>query len=159
MQIREQGKQVQLIRSPYDPAKKRCVQKVAHTFERQHSYLSDDVNKYLSAEQVADLSDDEKKTLSAWLKVRADKRMAYDREAAIRYAHIHIISAADAISSDGVSADQAAIMWEAMDRLGKSLKKAGHPKSAFRPPAAPAAQADQAPLPLEQPSSSLPPGE
>jgi hypothetical protein len=130
MQIREQGKQVQLIRSPYDSTKKRCVQKVVHTFKQRYSYSSDDVNRYLSAEQVADLSDDEKKTLSDWLKAKTDKTTADDRKYSISYADSHISKAADAISSDGVSAEQAAKIWEAMTTLSKALKKSGHPRRA-----------------------------
>ena len=156
MQIREQGRQVQLIRSPYDSTKKRCVQKVVHTFKQQYIYSSDDVTKYLSAEQVSDLSDDEKKTLSDWLKAKADKSSADDRKYSISYADIQIIKAADAISSDGVCAGQAAKIWEAIEKLSKSLKKAGHPKSAAKPPAAPVVPAGQVALSLGDPSSLLP---
>lgn len=168
MQIRIQGKQVQLIRSPYCKEKKRCVQKVAHTFKDPIIFSSDDVNTYLSAEQVADLSDDEKKTLSDWLREKADKCSAADRRFFISWADKNIIKSADAIFSDGVDAEQAAKIWEAMERLGKALKKSGHPKSASRAPAAPVAapvppvaapDAAQQALPLDQPSSSLPPGE
>lgn len=137
MQIREQGQQVQLIRSPYDSTKKRCVQKVVHTFKRQYSYLSDDLNNYLSADQVLDLSDDEKKTLSDWLKARTDKKAADDRASSIRYADIRNNLTADAISSDGVSAEQAAAIWESIEKLSKALKKAGHPKSSLKAPGAP----------------------
>lgn len=165
MQIRIQGKQVQLIRSPYCKEKKRCVQKVAHTFKDPIIFSSDDVNTYLSAEQVADLSDDEKKTLSDWLREKADKCSAADRRFFISWADKNIIKSADAILSDGVDAEQAAKIWEAIERLSKALKKSGHPKSASRAPAAPVPPvaepetAQQADLPLDQPSSSLPPGE
>ena len=158
MQIREQGRQVQLIRSPYDSTKKRCVQKVVHTFKQQYSYLSDDITKYLSAEQVADLSDDEKKTLSDWLKARADKTSADDRKYSISGADRQISKSADAISSDGVSAEQAAKIWEAIEKLSKALRKSGHPRSATKAPAAPVVPAGQVALSLED-SSSLPPGE
>lgn len=137
MQIRIQGKQVQLIRSPYCKEKKRCVQKVAHTFKDPIVFSSDDVNTYLSAEQLADLSDDEKKTLSDWLRDKADKNSAADRRFFISWADKNIIKSADAILSDGVDADQAAKIWEAIERLSKALKKSGHPKSASRAPAAP----------------------
>lgn len=147
MQIREQGRQVQLIRSPYDSTKKRCVQKVVHTFKQQYSYLSDDITKYLSAEQVADLSDDEKKTLSDWLKARADKTSADDRKYSISAADRQISKSSDAISSDGVSSEQAAKIWEAVEKLSKALKKAGYPRSA-KVPAAPVVQAGQGALSL-----------
>lgn len=164
MQIRIQGKQVQLIRSPYCKEKKRCVQKVAHTFKDPIVFSSDDLNTYLSAEQLADLSDDEKKTLSDWLRDKVDKSSAADRRFFISWADKNIIKSADAILSDGVDADQAGKIWEAIERLSKALKKSGHPRSASRAPAAPVPpvaepDADQQALPLDQPSSSLPPGE
>ena len=165
MQIRIQGKQVQLIRSPYCKEKKRCVQKVAHTFKDPIIFSSDDVNTYLSAEQVADLSDDEKKTLSDWLRDKVDKSSAAYRRFFISWADKNIIKSADAILSDGVDADQAGKIWEAIERLSKALKKSGHPRSASRAPAAPVPPvaapdtAQQADLPLDQPSPSLRPGE
>jgi len=158
MQIREQGQQVQLIRSPYCKEKKRCVQKVVHTFKRQYYYSSDDVSKYLSVDQVADLSDDEKKKLSDWLKAKADKTSADDRAYSISRADRQISKAADAILSDGVSAEQAVEIWAAIEKLSKALRKSGHPRSAAKAPAAPVVPAGQVALSLED-SFSLPPGE
>jgi hypothetical protein len=137
MQIREQGRQVQLIRSPYDSTKKRCVQKVVHTFKQQYRYLSDDITKYLSADQVSDLSDDEKKTLSDWLRAKSDKESADDRKTSINLADWRISQSADAISSDGVSAEQATKIWEAIEKLSKALKRSGHPRSSTKPPRSP----------------------
>ena len=146
MQIREQGRQVQLIRSPYDSVKKRCVQKVVHTFKKQYIYSSDDITEYLSVQQVEDLSDDEKKTLSVWLATKADKMSADVRRNRIILADTTIEGLADAISSDGVSADQALKIWEAIDKLSKVLKKTGYPKSALKTPAPPVVPAGQANL-------------
>ena len=140
MQIREQGQQVQLIRSPYDSTKKRCVQKVAHTFKKRSSYSSDDITEYLSAEKIADLSDSEKKTLSDWLKDRADKKTADDRKNSIIHAYINISKLADAILSDYVSAEQAEKIWLAIEKLSKALKKSGHPRSSLKAPGAPQMQ-------------------
>lgn len=158
MQIREQGRQVQLIRSPYDPEKKRCVQKVAHTFKQQYLYSSDDINKYLSAEQVLDLSDIEKKQLSDWLRTRADKNLADARRSKISYSDKYISAVADAVLSDGVSVEQAAKIWAAMDKLAKQLKKSGHPKSSAKVQST-SNVTEQPGLDLDPPSSSLPPGE
>lgn len=144
MQIREQGRQVQLIRSPYDATKKRCVQKVVHTFPQSNVGYGSAIDEFLSADQLADLSDDEKKTVSDWLKARADKKAADRRESAISFADGSIGRVADAISSDGVSAEQAARIWAAIDKLSKALKKASYPKSAMKASAAPVAQAGQA---------------
>lgn len=140
MQIREQGKKVQLIRSPYDSEKKRCVQKLAHSFPRAWIYTSADLDKYLSAEQIDDLSDDEKQELTAWLSARTDKDTASKMENAISFAGDRINAAADAILSDVKVEEKLAIhMWEAMDKLSKALKKAG-----FKKPSVKAAQANNA---------------
>lgn len=143
MQIREQGKQVQLIRSPYDKDKKRCVQKVIHTFAKQFRYQSDDVTKYLSAEQLSDLTDDEKSDLTDWLGKRIDKDSASDRLFAVEYGGERINRLAAAIESGGIDAANAAWaaeIWAGIARLTKTLKKAGYPK-----PAKPAADAQDAP--------------
>lgn len=140
MQIREQGKQVQLIRSPYDKEKKRCVQKVAHTFQQHHVYSSDNINDYLSVEQVNDLSDDEKKTLSDWLRAKADKSAADGRRNKIIYADNYLTLLADAISTDGINSEKAAKIFEAMAAVTKALKKQGHKagaRAAVSPVAAP----------------------
>lgn len=137
MQIREQGQQVQLIRSPYDKTKKRCVQKVAHHFPKQYAYLSADINQYLSAEQVSDLSDDEKQTLSDWLKERADKALADGRRYKISGADRTLSDLADAILSDGVTPEQAAKITEGLAKVSKALKKKAR-EAARSKPAAPA---------------------
>jgi cell division septation protein DedD len=158
MQIREQGKQVQLIRSPYDKEKKRCVQKVAHTFKQQHKYLSDDITKYLSAEQLADLSDDEKKTLSDWLKAKTDKTKADDCMINIMTADRLLSQSADSILSAGVSAEKAAAIWAAMDKMSKALRKAGHPKKTPAPAvaAAPAPALVKTPAPAKATGQAKP---
>ena len=125
MQIREQGKQVQLIRSPYAKDKKRCVQQVFLTFQRSYEYAAD-VSKYLSADEIKELSADEIKTLSDWLTVRADKTSADRRLLYISLADTRISAIADAILSDGIDADQAEKVYAALDKLQKILRKAGH---------------------------------
>ena len=127
MQIREQGQKVQLIRSPYDSNKKRCVQKVFITFKRSYMYTAN-VNKYLSDDQIKELSADEIETLSDWLTSRADKSSADDRRYAIESSDKNIIKSADAILSDGANAEKAAAIYASMDVMAKALKKAGHPK-------------------------------
>lgn len=133
MQIREQGQQVQLIRSPYDSTKKRCVQKVIYTFEKQHSYSPASIGEYLSAEQISNLSDGEKKTLSDWLTAKADKKLADDRSISIITAEVNISRLADAILSDKISVKKAMEIWEAIDKLSKALKKSGYSKSSVKP--------------------------
>lgn len=154
MYIREQGKKVQLLRSPYDPVKKRCVQKLAHSFPRSYSYSSAELDKYLSAEQIDDLSDDEKQELTAWLTERSDKNLADARKHSIDSAPYYTNQLADNISSDVVelSEKQAAKIWDAMDKLAKAMKKAGHKRPAKESPStakeAPAQDSNQPALSL-----------
>lgn len=146
MQIREQGRQVQLIRSPYDSVKKRCVQKVVHTFHRAGNYISVDINDYLTAEQSSDLSADENKTLSDWLKAKADKSLSDVRKYSIMLASNDIGRLTDAILADGVSEEKALEIWCEIDKLSKALKKAGFPKSSLKAPAIKTGLTDQASL-------------
>jgi hypothetical protein len=160
MQIREQGNQVQLIRSPYDKDKKRCVAHVAHTFKIPSDY-SMTPDKYLSAEQIADLSVEELAHFDAWLRAKAAKKSAESRAFRISYADRWIGEAVSAIAADGVSSEQAVKIWAAMDAMAKTLKKAGHPKPAkpdapaknpkVKKAADPVADSGQADL-LDQPS-------
>lgn len=128
MQIREQGKQVQLIRSPYNPVKKRCVQKVVHTFKQQYEYKSDDVSLYLSASQLADFTDVEKSELSAWLKKQKDDKTKEDRARTILLADVNLGRLANAVEMDAITVEKAAEIWASISILTKALKKAGHPK-------------------------------
>lgn len=146
MQVREQGRQVQLIRSPYDSVKKRCVQKVVVTFKQSPSYSSVDINKYLSASQLLILTEDEKKTLSDWLINKSTAIASMDRSQAISAADRNINRLADAILADGIPPYQAVKIYEAMDKLARALKKAGHPKSALKPVKEVAGQPGQAAL-------------
>lgn len=130
MQIREQGRQVQLIRSPYDSAKKRCTQKVVHTFKSSVLYSTDDIKKCLSDEQLLDLSADEIQTVEVWIKARFNNSAQNSRSYSIMMASQTINSLADAILSDGLTDQQAANIWLAIDALAKSMKKSGHAKSA-----------------------------
>lgn len=129
MQIREQGQQVQLIRSPYDSTKKRCVQKVVHTFKKQDDYLSASIGDYLSDEQRDDLSSDEKQLLHSWLNDRFYSYKANERKEAIRLAYINIVKTSAAILSDGIEDENAQSIYEAIDILRSALKKRGHKKN------------------------------
>lgn len=133
MQIREQGKQVQLIRSPYDKTLKRCVQVVFLKFKRQYIYTSANLQDYLSAEQMETLSDNERVQLSDWLKAKADKNKSDDLRFAIMAADNGLIRLADAILSDygnAITPERAAAVWAGLDAVAKAMKKKGHAKPA-----------------------------
>lgn len=127
MQIREQGRKVQLIRSPYSKELKKCVSHVAHTFER-HKARSGSMDQCLSVEQIADLSDAEKIQLSDWLKRKMDESLSFNRSSSIRSSAYTLSELADAISSDGVDEKTANVIYQKIDNLLKALKKSGHKK-------------------------------
>lgn len=144
MQIREQGKKVQLIRGVYDPTPgvKRFIQTVVHTFNRPEVVFSDaerfvftktKPEDYLNAEQYADLSVDEKVKLYAWLINKVEKQEYDARCRAVVQADKLLTDLAAAIPSAHVSETAAADIWDAMAKVAKALKKAGHPKGADRP--------------------------
>lgn len=119
MQIREQGKQVQLLRNPYDKDAKRSVQKVVGHFDRYDATQP-------TTEQVEsfNLTDAEKAQLEAWLEKRRLEKEATLINVTARYAAQNIDRVTAAV--DLIQPDQALLVWEAMDRLRKALRKAGH---------------------------------
>ena len=161
MIIREQGQQLQLIRSPYDPAKKRCTQKVIATFEKRFTY---DMDKILSDDKLNNiiygdkhLSDDERKKLTEWLQARVDSAVKFSAETAVRYAKGRITEIAAALASDAVVLDQAGAeaIYAAMDALTAALKarKLKRPKA---PAPAPAPKAEEKGLFPAKPAAKKP---
>lgn len=121
MQIREQGRQIQCIRSTYDKDKGRSRQKVVATLKRWE--------KTLPTEGIDELTEAERQELAAWLAEREDKSQADSRGYAVVAAAASINRISAALSA-GVEAtpEQAAATWKALVELGKVLRKAGHPK-------------------------------
>lgn len=157
MQIRIQGRQVQLIRSPYDSTKKRCVQQVIHSFDAgiADKFNPDQPNldKFLSAQPgrlikvgkkwvegkagktaaCPPLTDVERGELVEYLtKCHAD-RVAAHLDISVQMIDDYAIRAADKIATDGIEKDRAEKIWTALVRLEKALKNAGFPKSAMKP--------------------------
>jgi hypothetical protein len=127
MQIRIQGKKVQLIRSAYDSAKKRCVQKMVHSFDDQlHGVWFPRLSAYLTPDQIADLSDAEKLQLHAWLERKRsewedkrDKRQLDSLESDFEQLSLYI-------SPQTVNSDKATSIYRALALVSKALKKAGY---------------------------------
>lgn len=129
MQIRIQGKQVQLIRNPYNKEKKRCVQKVIATFDKYADMnRSDGGEGLLSAEQWTDLSDDEKVTLSDWLTAQAQSRSDSSLRFAVSEAARTLDKVRQGIEKFDTTQEQANAIWEGLAALQKALKKRGHPR-------------------------------
>lgn len=116
MQIREQGKQVQLIRSPYDAEKKRCVQKVVGHFPRFMNAAPEAT--------LAVLTEDERQQLATWLDARAKKDNEFKRDVYARSAGDMLDRLADA--AQVMTPEQAVQAWEGMQQLAAALRKAGH---------------------------------
>jgi hypothetical protein len=140
MYIRIQGKQVQCVRSPYDPAKKKCVQKVIVTFPRSYGSYKATAAAQLPPEKLALLEAQEVAQLDAWLsKVNAAESASSDQYL-VEYGGGRLVAMADAIDRNGIDQSKAAKMWAGIEALSKSLKKAGFPHSGFKatkPKAAP----------------------
>lgn len=132
MQIREQGRLIQCIRSTYDKDKGRSFQKVVATLKRWHSEVP--------TEGMDGLTDEEKQELAAWLAERQAKSQATDRAYAVSGASGSLDRIVQALAA-GVepSSAQAVAIWKGLTDLGKALRKAGHPKPKPAPKPIPAA--------------------
>lgn len=121
MQFRIQGKQLQMIRSVYDTAKKRCIQSVIHTVPRY-------TDKITSDEQIKNLTDNEKEELSAYLTKTADEKLAFERRIKIAGVGVNFKSLTDAILSVKLTEEQSASIWSGLSDVQKALKKSGYQK-------------------------------
>lgn len=137
MQIREQGRKIQCIRSTYDPAIKRSRQTVVASLPL---YCERPVR-----EQLPELTDDEAAQLITWWEARRERWVA--RSARVRVGMLgqgleDMVMAVELAADGTLSAEQAAQAWEQIARLQKALKKAGHPRPKRPAPAAKAAALD-----------------
>ena len=125
MQIRVQGRKIQCIRSEYDPEIKRSRQRVVATLDSW-------ADKMPSAGLEA-LTDAERAQLADYLAPKAAER----EEQTTRYTLetldrgvTRLVEAVERGGEEGLAPEVAARTWEAIQRLQKALKKAGHPKPA-----------------------------
>jgi len=137
MQFRETDGTVQCIRSTYDPAKKRCVQKMVASLPRWS-------DTYPSDERLAALTDDER----AAYRTKWETQQARKRDETLRYtvqsAPQWIARITEALGKCEIHDDIARETWEAMAALAKALRKSGHRKPARKPKPTPAVS-DHAP--------------
>lgn len=121
MQIREQGRKIQCIRTVYDKTIKRGRQTVVATFPR---HIEDMPTTGLDV-----LTEAERIELEEWLTQR--------REATQRKNEVYMINSAEhwlgVITSairngNEISPKQAEIIWNGIGEIGKALRKAGHSK-------------------------------
>lgn len=119
MHFREQGRVLQLIRTTYDPAKRRGVQSVVGNMPQYSYVIPSTLDALLTLEERSQLAD----YLNALKTGREDQSHIFHlRDASTR------LNAVTAALQAGVKTDQAAVIWTAIADLSKALKKAGYPK-------------------------------
>lgn len=138
MQIREQGKKIQLIRSIYNKETKICDQKLIGTVEKYG-------DKQLTMHADFELREDEREQLQKWLDERKEQTAAEDRKYCILSSDRRIsdISNAIKVESNRIDTGKATKIYAAIDELTKTLRKAG-----FKRPEKPKATKEVAEQPL-----------
>lgn len=122
MQIRESGKKVICIKTEYVPEKKRTYGRTVASQNRYLSTVTNEVRQQLSGEEVDELQ--------KWLDDRAEKEKVDRLNLSLSTIGYNINKAAEALETEAGELDekQAAYAWDAIARLQKALKKAGHPR-------------------------------
>ena len=123
MQFKEQKGRVQVLAyDGYDKEKRRAIVKMLGSFDKYDYSLSVGLLEKLTVEQKEELQSEIDKRRQS-----NDKLM---RQAAILYSDSRISDYADIVSSGeyDIPPEKAGQIWEAMDLLAKSLRKAGFKK-------------------------------
>ena len=123
MQFKEQKGRVQVLAyDGYDKEKRRAIVKMLGSFDKYDYSLSVGLLEKLTVEQKEELQSEIDKRRQS-----NDKIM---RQAAILYSDSRISDYADIVSSGeyDIPPEKADQIWEAMDLLAKSLRKAGFKK-------------------------------
>ncbi len=127
MQVREQGKQILLVRTHYDAAKKRTEGKVFAKFERYVSTIPDSIRPLLNLEPINEIEQ-----LERFFIDRKEKD-AYDLDCMyLRTIDQYIKRTIKALASEKVAPllgkRKAGELYESIELLKKALKKAGYEK-------------------------------
>lgn len=122
MQIREQGRKIQLIRTYYISEKKRTQGKVFGSFDRKLSEIPCDIYEKLTSEEV--------EQLEYYLSERERRQDIESLKDCLLHADENIGLAAKALSVDELAAsltlEKAESIFSAIDELKKELKRAGY---------------------------------
>ncbi len=121
MHVRQQGSVLVLIRTTYDPIRKRGVQT---TLARIPADTRPDG---VPAEVLSQLTSDEVGQLRDYLAARADSMRHAHHKANLQTVHITLRDAVAALNAGLQPTDPAAV-WATLGELQKALKKSGHPK-------------------------------
>ena len=119
MHFREQGKVLQLIRTTYDPVRKRGVQSVIGKMPRFTYAVPLEVSVLLTMEEKTQLAD----YLNALKAGREDESKA----SSLLICSRTIAAAASALTL-GIKPKDADAIWSALADLSKALKKGGYRK-------------------------------
>lgn len=121
MQIREQGRQLQCIRTEYVPEKKRTYGRVVAKQDRYLSTITDEVRQLLTKEEVDELE--------TYLSKRKEKQSVDRMRSEMLTVEHSMRQAAMALSVDELkselSSDEADEIYRGMEELTKALRKAG----------------------------------
>ncbi|RMX08135.1 hypothetical protein D8I35_03150 [Corticibacter populi] len=121
MQIREQGRKIQFIRSTYDPGHKRSSGKVVATCLK---YMTS-----LPAAEAEKLTEEERTQAEEFFKQREQEQTEFRRRYSTDGLPFSLQQVVQHIADGGeISPVQAEKMWQGMAALQKALKKAGHAK-------------------------------
>ena len=147
MQFKEQKGRVQVLAyEGYDKEKRRAIVKMVGSFDK-YDYS-------LSVGMLEKLTDEQKTELQSEIERRRQSHDKAMRQGAILYSDSRIKEYADIVSSGeyDIPDEKAVQIWEAMDLLARSLKKAGFKKP--RRTHSESVQDDQPRLPLDSPVES-----
>lgn len=121
MQIREQGRQLQCIRTEYVPEKKRTYGRVVAKQNRYLSTITDEVRQLLTEEEVDELE--------TYLSKREERESVARMKGALSTVNYYMSQAAIALSVDELKDDlgsgEVEAIYRGMEELTKALRKAG----------------------------------
>jgi len=124
MQIREQGKKIQLIRTHYIPEKKRTVGRVFATFDKSLNLIPEDISLKIGKEET--------EKLEKYLFDRKEKQTLEELKFNLLNISSTINKASKALTVkevlDDFSLEKANLVYEEMAALVKALRKAGFNK-------------------------------
>ena len=123
MQIREQGRKIQCIRTIYDKGRGRGRQEVVATLPRFTERLPAD------GAGLEKLTDAEREQLTAWIAEDVAARQARNDGYEVQFAATRLETLARLIGAgQAVTPAQADAIWQGLALVGKALRKAKHLK-------------------------------
>lgn len=121
MQIREQGKKIQFIRTTYQPGLKRSTGKVVVTCP---TFATE-----LSPEDAARLTPQELEQVAAFFEKREAQQTAWRRQYSVQTLPSSIDLVVQHLQAgETLQAREAEAIWKGIAALQKALRKAGHPR-------------------------------